>query len=378
MAQLTPEQRRLAATGKISQIKPPEGATPQPPATPAAEPVKPTEQPASTATPEPGKGEAKPATEPKTETPADPEATATPAPTDDSPESGDQAGDKDSVKRFRFSSEEDKTIAALAKSKGISLREAARLYEGSPNGGSQEQRTDTPTAKQEPAASAPEADANVEAYEQQITEAQAEIDRLVAERDAASEDLDSKKANALSDQIADKKAELRLLNHEKSGYLKQQQAERQNAQRKNINESRDRAYVKFPVLADEGSLERQALENYTNRALNDPSRAKLFKNPNWPEVIAEEFAAKHGIKAATEAKAQPAAAATPQPAALPKPAPKQVPATPAGGGAKLLTGADGQTKPSATRPLTRERVSELIRNDPEARRAIVKQIHSNR
>jgi len=362
MAQLSPDERRLAATGKLDQIKPPAASKPASapttaeatPATPAAAAPAPAAETQATET-TPAPTEAQPA-----------ESTAT----EPNPGGEEDGGEQHKGKRFRFSSEQDQAIAALAKSKGVSLLEAAKLYEGVPAQASQ-----SAPATPEAGNAAPEADPEVAAYDTRITEAQTEIERLTGERDAASEDMDTKKANSLSDQIAELRADLRLTKYEKQGLLANREEARKAARASTINESRDRAFVEYPIFAKADSIEREALDNYTTKAINNPARASEFTSPDWPERIAKEFAEKHGIKKGSGANlVTPSAPAAPA-RSITKPAPQQVAGA---SGSKLLTGADGNTTPSATRQLTPERVKELIRTNPEARREIMRQLHLNK
>jgi hypothetical protein len=363
MANLTPEQRRLAATGRISEIKP--SKAPAPAATPAAAPTAP----AAAAAPEPvavapQATEATPAT-PEPGTPAAPAEGSNPG--ENAPGSEGQEG-----KRFRFSSEDDKAVAQLAKSRGISLVEASRIYAGETPPASQ------PAAATPPAApAAPVPDPIVQELETQITTAEQRIQALTADRDAAAEDLDHKKANKINDELADLKADVRNLRNEKKGHETAKEQAVTRTHQASVQAARDRVFTEFKVFASPDSRERLVLDAYVTRAINDPARQAEFKNPNWPETLARECAAKYGItptSAAGPAPVAPSAPAAPRAAALPKPNPQQVTETPTG--AKLLTGSDGR-QPSAPRTLTPEEGKALLRSNPAARRAFMSAMHNS-
>jgi hypothetical protein len=59
--------------------------------------------------------------------------------------------------------------------------------------------------------------------------------------------------------------------------------------------ARDRAFKKYPVLADDNSLERLALESYVNRLLGDDANKAFFKDSNWPEIVVDQFTATYQI-----------------------------------------------------------------------------------
>jgi hypothetical protein len=281
-------------------------------------------------------------------------------------------GGDDKGKRFRFNSEDDKAVAQLAKSRGISLVEAARIYGGD---------TTPPPAAPAPAAPepTPAEDPAVKVYDTRIGDTEKQITKLIGERDAATEDLDHKGANKLNDQIADLKADLRTLQNEKQGHLRNVDQQSKESYQRGIQASSVQAYSEFPQFKVEHSMERLALDAYVDRAIKDPKRQAEFTGTDWPLKLAREFATKQGIKpkAAGAAPAVTTAPAkTPAPAAIAKPAitknpPTQVQQTT---GAKLLTGADGRDVPSGSRPLTRDRVLEMVRTNPEARRAIVREM----
>lgn len=59
--------------------------------------------------------------------------------------------------------------------------------------------------------------------------------------------------------------------------------------------ARDRIFKKYPVFADENTLERLALDAYVTRLIDNPENKAFFQDPNWPEKAAEQFAAVYKI-----------------------------------------------------------------------------------
>lgn len=257
--------------------------------------------------------------------------------------------------RFRFKDPADQAIALIAKSRGVSLAQAAKLYEGTPAG--------TPAAPATPAE-----DPALKAYDTQLAELDTKLKKLSTDRKTARDDVDTEKADSLSDEIADVKTEIKLLTNERKGFVRNRDdAVTQTAQQQVIA-SRDRALAEYTELSAEGSLHRLALDSYVNRALGDPNRAHEFNDPAWPEKITAEFAQAHGLKKAGAAPAAPAPTpAPPPPAPLLRPLPRQVP------GAKLVDGADGSS-PSAAGPTLADLKAALPQMNAAQRREVIRRI----
>lgn len=355
---LTPAERRAAATGgkTVAQIlaaRTPAAATaPATPATPAAaaEPaaVEPAATPAVVAEPiaEPG---------------------ASVEPTAGEPGAEPEGKEPD---RFRFKNPEDRAIALLAKTKGISLAAAAKLYAG-------DAPAATPAAAVEPATTEPAADPDLVRYDTHLGELDAQLKKLSEERKQAREDVDNEKADSLSDQIADVRTQIGLLKNERQGHVRNREQASARTFEQQANASRDRLLATYADFAAEGSLPRLALDAFVTKALNDPKRAALFNDPTWPEKLGEEFAQTHGLKKQGAAPATPATPvpatvkpATPTAAALLRPKPAQVP------GAKTLSGADGGSPSAANAPTREELMANLRRMTPEQRKAVIALIPS--
>jgi len=294
---------------------------------------------------------------------ADPSAPpAAPAAPDDVVPAPEDAPDE-APDRFRFKNAEDKAIAFLAKTKGISIREATKLFEGPTAAPS------APAAPETPAA--PTIDAELADYDAQIAKLDERVKKLTTDRLRAREDMDTDKGDALSDEIAEARTNAVLLKNERQGFVRNREhTAAQNAQQQIIS-SRDRAIAQYPDLQVEGSMPQLALREYVNGALADSARAAEFKDPSWPEKITHEFAQKHGLKKAGNVASTPAPAPAPTPASTPQPQallrsqPKQVP------GARLVTSADG-SQPSAPVPLTAAQVqADFSRMTPAQRHAIL-------
>jgi hypothetical protein len=359
MASLSPKDRFLAATGKLDQIKAPAASTPAQPSTPEAQPAAApaAAAPAATVT-EPVAAPASPESTPAATTPE----AAQPNPEGANPEVQPEAGEGKDGGRIRFHGE-DYAIAVLAKSKGISLAQAAELYKGTSS------PAVAPAAPATPAV--PAVDPQLAEYETSLTAGQTKLTELTAALKTASADMDSDKVAGLTVEIGQLQADLSLLSHEKKGYLRNRDQAVQGDYTGKVNAARDRVFAEFPVFANENGMERLALDAAVTKALNDPARKSEFQDPSWPDRFARDFAKQYGIKPKTEgaAPAVPVVPAAPaRPVAITKPAPVQVSAVPTG--AKLLTGADGRT-PSAPRPMTRESILETVRSDPSARKAII-------
>lgn len=264
--------------------------------------------------------------------------------------------------RFRFKETEDQTIAMIAKTKGISLREAARLYDNDP--------ANKPAPAVTPAAPAapetPAEDPGLKEYDSQLAALDAKLKKLSTDRAKAREDVETEKADSLSDEIADVRAELKLLGHERNGYLRNREASAARTVEQQMTASRDRALAQYADLQTEGSLPRLALDAYVNQALADPKRAAEFRDPTWPEKITAEFAQKHGLKKAGSASA-PAAPTppAPQPVSTLRPKPQQVP------GAKLVSGADGSQPSAPAAPTAADLKAALSRMTPAQRRQVM-------
>jgi len=362
MAQLTPDQRRLAAAGKFDQIKPAASSAPATPAAPAAPSVPVVAAPAL--------GEPASYTEPVEGAPA---AAPEVGIAEDSPDpAGDASGGKS--KRFRFSDEKDQAVISFAKANGLSLIEAAqRLAAATPTSVHQSAHATGASPATTPAE--PAQDPQVVAFDAQITETATRLEKLNAKRAKAIDDLDSATAASISDEIADLRSDKKLLERDKVNYVKgQEQAVVQGFERQ-VQETRTMALAQYPVLANTNSMARMALDAFTARA--KAQRPELFSNPAWPQVIVTEFVQLHKLNGAPAGISAPAQApAAPAKPGFQKTAPKQV-INGQPSGSRLLTGADGRS-PSSPSAMTRDDALALARSDPKAAVRALAQLNAGR
>lgn len=335
LSTLTPEQRDRVLEGEdirtVTGLEP----TPTPP-TPEPEPA-----------PAPGP-------EP---TPAAPE----PAPTPEPPEPGEPETLPEEL-RPRFKNQEDIAIALLAKTKGITLLEAADFYRGT------KPPVPDPAKPAEPPAPPPEV-ATIDAERIAIAD---RIKALKTQRTQAREEVDYTKADELSDEIAEATARLGKLETHRDIILSDHETSQAQRFSDEVGRSAGRVYAKFPVLSAATNLERMAFDNYVDRAMSNPQRAALFQSPAWPEVLADEFARVAKLtpngKAAPAGSppASPTAPSTRSTAPTPKPAVVQTPPN-----ARLTTGPDGSL-PSTPRPsiTPTDAISTLGTLSPQDRREL--------
>lgn len=325
-----------------------------------------------------------------TPAPAAPEPTAAnpEAPTPQAPQATAEDDDQgDELKKMRVlpkDFQEREVIRLMKPSRdaqgnevpGLSLRDAyLKVYGTTTPQQAQAPQGEQPNATPAAAPQEPAADPALQGYDTQLSELSAKIEKLSKERDQAREEIENAKADKLSDEIADARAELKLLTHERNGYLRQKETSQVRSLEQQITSSRDRALAQYPDLQAADSMARLALDGYVQNALADPKRATFFADPTWPEKITAEFASKHGLRktgssAATSPAATPSATppkAAPQPAPTPqlRPRPQQVP------GARLMTSADGG-QPSATPQATVEELrAALPRMNAAQRRELI-------
>lgn len=339
------------------RLKPTAPATPAPAAAPVA-----------TTPAEPAPAEPAPATPP-----AEPAAPATPPAEPALPD------------RFRFSDENDRLVALYAKQHKISLIEAARIL-APPTPVAPATPATTPGATPPGAPAEPTPDPTLVEFDKQISAADAKIAELTKKRDQLREDMDNAAADKISDEIADLKADKRVLAAEKKAAIERAKQAETAGFESEFNASQERALTQFPVLGDPTSPHYLALQGYIGNLQRNPANAAFFKDPRWPELIAADYAEKYGVAggAATPAGTTPPAtppapapAAPParQPATITPPKPVQVTAS-ATSGPKMLTSAAGTT-PAPSVPTPQEVIA-ASRTDPKLRAELRKQILTRR
>ena len=143
-----------------------------------------------------------------------------------------------SQERFRFKSDDDKAVAAIAKAKGVSLVEAARIYSG------EQPQARAAESTQEPQQS--EKSENLASIE-------AEIDALIEEKDAAIRAIDVDTQAELEKQIRQLEKKARLLavtEAEQSARAAQTQLEQAQ---QDFDTTWDFSRARYPELNDPNS-----------------------------------------------------------------------------------------------------------------------------
>ncbi len=151
-------------------------------------------------------------------------------------ESDDDAGVK-TQERFRFKSEEDKAVAAIAKAKGVSLVEAARIYSG-----------DTPTARATESTQEQQS-----APSENLASIESQIDELYEQKDAAIRAIDVDTQAELEKQIRQLEKKARLLAvSEAEESARAAQSELERAQQ-DFDSTWDFSCARYPELNDPNS-----------------------------------------------------------------------------------------------------------------------------
>ena len=215
-----------------------------------------------------------------------------------------------SSNRFRFNSPEDQAVAAIAKAKGVSLVEAARLFAG-----------------ENPAATVAE---TTEA-ERTLADVSTEYDAIRAERKAAMADLEFDKVADLDDKLETLRDEREALRVQDAREAVTKSTAEQTRYDTEWDQAEARAAAHYPDCTKPESALTKRINELDQQAkrLSDP----IFHSPNKPFLLAQAAAKELGILM-TDPKA--------------KPAPGQKvtrrPVTPAGGNSRTSAPADTATK----------------------------------
>ena len=232
-----------------------------------------------------------------------------------------------SKRRIRPKNELDQQVIDLYRSQGFNgtFADASSVIYGQVAPPNQPQPQPQPQAAQQ----------QPDTFTQEAGTLNAEIQQLEVKVKEAAEDLDTLEALNLQREIM--KRELRLQNlHDQE---KQQEVE-YNTHRDRAVESRDHAYESYPDLSDKGTLYRKEFDHFVEQAQQSSDYAVIFQSPRWPEIMANDFAARKGQA---------------PPAAEPQQQVEQRQVKPAmGNQAKVLT--TGQTTQPVQQPLTQESV----------------------
>jgi len=178
--------------------------------------------------------------------------------------------------RFRFKNADDQAVAAIAKAKGISLVEAARLYAGEP----------TTTKHQEAVQESQEA-------RESVADVTAQIKDLQAQKKAKFSELNFDEAAELDEQIdalRDKRDELKVTEAREQSRQEQAEATKfyadyEKSEIKTVGLYPDAAVKTSPLAKEMARLEAEMLE------LGDP----LYHSTDKPFILAKEAAKNLGI-----------------------------------------------------------------------------------
>ena len=249
---------------------------------------------------------------------------------------GESEEERLAKRRIRPRNAEDQQVIDLYRSEGFegSFADASRIIYG--------QNAQNQQAPQyaEPRAPAPEQ--RQDPLKAQAASLQTEIASLEKQVHDAAEELDTTKALSLQREIMKKEMAIQGLvsrrERENERYKEAQEAQ----SRGKAEESRDRAYGAYPELANKDNVYRKEFDDFVEQAQYDPDFAHVFNSPRWPEIMANDFAARRGYSPAQTTEGQPA---------IPQQS-QQAPQM--GTQAKVLT--TGQTAQPANQAPTRESI----------------------
>ena len=228
----------------------------------------------------------------------------------------------------------DQQVIDLYRSDGFggTFADASRIIYG------QEAQNQQAPQYAEPRAPAPEQ--RQDPLKAQAAGLQQEIASLEKQVHDAAEELDTTKALTLQREIMKKEMAIQSLVDRRERENERYRESKHAQERSKAEESRDIVYQAYPELADSNNVYRKEFDDFCNIAQSDPDFAHVFNSPRWPEIMANDFAARKGYA--------PQAATTAPPEA-PQPQAPQL-----GTQAKVLT--TGQTAQPANQAPTRESI----------------------
>ena len=273
--------------------------------------------------------------EPLGEVSLDPEVQEQPSEAAQTPEEAERLAKR----RIRPRNELDQQVIDLYRSEGFngSFAEASDVIYG---------RNST-TQAEIPPQQYQEVQPTPDPYVEGVETIRSEISELEQKVEQANEELDTAEALKLQREIFRKELEISKLDGEKSRAEEYQQMQAQETQRRKALESRERAIQVYPELNDPNTVYRKQFDHFISQSEQNPDFAVIFNSPNWPEVMANQFAAMVGRTAQQAPQA-------------PQIQPQQQVAPTMGNQAKVLT--TGQTAQPANQPVTAENVLENMHN----------------
>ena len=209
-------------------------------------------------------------------------------------------------RRIRPRNELDQQVIDLYRSEGFSgsFADASRIIYGQ-----QAQNQQAPQYA-EPRAPAPEQ--RQDPLKAQAASLQQEIANLEKEVHDAAEELDTTKALGLQREIMKKEMAIQNLVARRERENERYREAKHAQERSKAEESRDIVYKAYPELSDSNSVYRKEFDDFCNMAQSDPDFAHVFNSPRWPEIMANDFAARKGYQAKAPEQEAPA---SPQPQA---------------------------------------------------------------
>jgi|14BtaG_2_1085337.scaffolds.fasta_scaffold08880_5 hypothetical protein len=271
--------------------------------------------------------------EEESQTEPEPEATTTEEVSSDEPVEevfGETEEERLAKRRIRPKNELDQQVIDLYRSEGFSgtFADAASVIYGQT---SQPNQPQPQPVQPEPIGPDP--------FTTEAGKLNGEIQDLEIKVKEAAEDLDTLQALNLQREIMKRELQLQSLNDRKERESERIQEAQYNTHRNKAVESRERAYEAYPELSDKSTIYRKEFDHFINQAQEHSDYAAIFNSPNWPELMANDFAARKGVN-------RPAPAA-PEPVQQ-----KQV--QPLGSQAKVLT--TGQAAQPVQQPQTAESI----------------------
>ena len=268
----------------------------------------------------------------------EPETTTTEEVSSAEPETEDAFGETEeerlAKRRIRPKSELDQQVIDLYRSEGFSgtFADAASVIYGQT---SQPNQPQPQPVQPEPTSPDP--------FTTEASKLNGEIQDLEIKVKEAAEDLDTLQALNLQREIMKRELQLQSIHDRKERESERRQEAQFNTHRDKAVESRDRAYESYPELSDKSTIYRKEFDHFVQQAQENSDYAAVFNSPNWPELMAHNFAARKGVN-------------SPAPAAPEPVQQKQV--QPLGSQAKVLT--TGQAAQPAQQPQTAESIANNI------------------
>jgi len=209
-------------------------------------------------------------------------------------------------RRIRPRTPEDQQVFDLYKSEGFDgdLLKAARIIHGEPSRPQPQQPVSVPVQEEQ----SPQPDP----YEARIGEIKAEIQGLEEKITIASENLETTEALTLQRELIRKDSELQRIHDDREYSIESSKIQREQAAQSqwkaSAEGSRDKAFNSYPELQNREGIYRKEFDSYVNELQSDTAYSNVFNSPNWPELMAHQFAAVKGVQQQQDSSQQKAPA----------------------------------------------------------------------